>query len=375
MKKPGRTVQDSNAKRHAGPKLHGRQRISGTKLDLPWGRISLLQLVLAVGVTAFGCAGCVAGHSFSMPSSAIPLAVKSAAQSQSHLLRIQHPALLSILESERGASWMLSSAKKRDLLYVGDIYDVTVYSYPDGKLEGRLKGFYEIAGECVDKRGDVFIVDTGDSKIIEYAHGGKVPVATLQASASNPIGCALDPTTGNLAVSGGNVTIYPNAEPPAKVYTDPNMSEFGWCGYDSAGDLYVDGVYYDDVAFAELPKDNANLVSVTLDQSFRDTGGIQWDGKYLAVGDQSVPKIYEFKMVGSQGTEIGATDLGSGAQAVHQFFIIDHRLIAPNFGWIGSQFYSDVLFFKYPKGGDAYEIVKRHVQASEAVVVSKAHGP
>ena len=38
--------------------------------------------------------------------------------------------------ADRGTSWMLPDAKSKDLLYVGDIYDVTVYSYPQGKLEG-----------------------------------------------------------------------------------------------------------------------------------------------------------------------------------------------------------------------------------------------
>jgi hypothetical protein len=280
---------------------------------------------------------------------------------------------------DRGRSWMLPEAKSKDLLYVGDIYDVTVYSYPQGKLEGRLKGFYEIGGECVDKGGHVFVVNAGGNDVIEYAHGGNAPIATLKAATSNPTGCDVDPITGDLAVSGGtvfsggNVAVYPHEKEPPTVYTDSNFRQFGWCGYDDSGDLYVNGASYSNtVVFAELQKGAGVLTNTTLDQSFQDTGGIQWDGKYLAVGDQSLPKIYRFSMSGSKGTKVGTIDLGSHADFVHQFFIFDGKLIAPNFYWIGNQFESNVLFFDYPAGGRAYKKITRGVKASEAAVISLA---
>ncbi len=51
--------------------------------------------------------------------------------------------------------------------------DVYVYSYPQGKLTGKLTGFHYPQGLCVDKAGDVFVtnsVDRGKS-VFEYAHG------------------------------------------------------------------------------------------------------------------------------------------------------------------------------------------------------------
>ena len=55
----------------------------------------------------------------------------------------------SVAESKVGAnpdhrrSWMASDAAPQDLLYVSDLatYDVNVYSYPGGKMKGRLTGF------------------------------------------------------------------------------------------------------------------------------------------------------------------------------------------------------------------------------------------
>src|SRR5580698_875840 len=220
--------------------------------------------------------------------------------------------------ANRGGSWMLPDAKSKDLLYVGDIYDVTVYSYPQGKLEGRLNGFYEIGGECVDAKGDVFVVNTLGGKIVEYAHGGKKPIQTLRATGYEPADCAIDPTTGNLAVtifggaSSGELAIYQDAKGTPTLYTDPDFLNYGYCGYDDNGNLFIDGGNEDHaVVFAELAKGASSFLNLTLDQSFNDTGAIQWDGKYLDVGDQNTSNIYRFSISGSQGTEVGVTQLGA----------------------------------------------------------------
>jgi hypothetical protein len=152
----------------------------------------------------------LAGCGGSQPSIGAPSAMAQSRASAAH--------------ADRGGSWMLPEAKSKDLLYVGDIYDVTVYSYPQGKLEGHLNGFYEIGGVCVDKHSDIFVVDAGGGKIVEYAHGGKTPIQTPDSPESNPTGCAIDPGTGNLAVaiygplSGGEVAIYPAAHGSPTLY-------------------------------------------------------------------------------------------------------------------------------------------------------------
>jgi DNA-binding beta-propeller fold protein YncE len=278
-----------------------------------------------------------------------------------------------------GKSWMAPEAKSKDLLYVGDIYDVTIYSYPQGKLEGRLNGFYEIGGECVDAKGDVFVVNTLGGKIVEYAHGGKKPIQTLQAPGYEPADCAIDPTTRNLAVtifggaSRGELAIYQDAKGTPTLYTDPDFLNYGYCGYDDNGNLFIDGGNEDHaVVFAELRKGSSSLLNLTLDQSFNDTGAIQWDGKYLAVGNQNTSNIYRFSISGSQGTEVGVTQLGGDAHWVHKFFILDHKVIAPNFYFIGSRFESNVLIFDYPAGGSPLKTISKGVKASEAAVVSKA---
>jgi DNA-binding beta-propeller fold protein YncE len=129
-------------------------------------------------------------------------------------------------DGARARSWMLPEAKSEDLAYVANVYTITAYSYPKGKLVGTLNNFYVPYGECVDAKGDVYITDSRFGKIYEYAHGGTKPIKTLKDPSYQPYGCAVDPTTGDLAVANysdssghqGNVYVYRNAKGFPKSY-------------------------------------------------------------------------------------------------------------------------------------------------------------
>src|SRR5581483_10436727 len=103
---------------------------------------------------------------------------------------------------DRSASWMRREATSSDLLYVSDVgtEDVYVYTYPGGTLAGTLTGFAEPQGLCGDAQGDVWIVDTQKSRLVEYAHGGTAPIAVLADHGEYPSGCAVD-AHGNVAVT------------------------------------------------------------------------------------------------------------------------------------------------------------------------------
>ncbi len=265
------------------------------------------------------------------------------------------------------------------VLYVTDVRTVTVYSYPGGKLEGTLHHFYIANGECVDKRGDVFVVDLGYGKIFEYAHGGTKRIAILDSPSPDPSGCSIDPTTGDLAVStlgfGSNATVavFHHARGTAKTYKSSAFESYWFCGYDDHGNLFVDGLAYPggtgDFAFAELPKGKDALKTITLDQYIGWPGGVQWDGKDVVVGDQYAPVVYQFSITGGKGTEVGATTLGGDAYDVAQFYISGRKLVAPNqLG--GSK--ADVLVYKYPRGGSPTETITDGVRAAHGAVVSTA---
>ena len=193
-----------------------------------------------------------------------------------------------------------------------------------------LTGFSSLAGECMNKHGDVFVVDAGAAAVLEYAHGATTPKATISDSGSIPNGCAIDPVTGNVAVANfstdggsGDVAIYARGKTqPKKRYTDPSFGGMVLCGYDPAGNLFVDGnTPEESFAFAVLRQGSNTLADVTLDQAIISPGGVQWDGKYLAVGDESTGKIYQFAINGQNGTTTGTTTLG---EANKVFSVLDY---------------------------------------------------
>lgn len=259
------------------------------------------------------------------------------------------------------ASWMARQLGKRDLMYLSDVGsgDVYVYSFPDAQLEGTLTGLSFPAGECVDKAGDVWIVEEGPNEIVEYAHGGSTPIATLTDPNNAPEGCSVDPTTGNLAVANaqtlsagaGSVAVYANAEGTPTLYTDSQMKFVLFVTYDDKGNLYADGVDSSlSYRLAELRKGAAALTPIAFDQKIVQPTNIQWDGKYLAVGDgggllgTSNPAIYHVKVAHSTGKVVGVTSL-TGTAGVFQFFIEGKTFIGPNLG------NENVMFWKYPAGG------------------------
>jgi hypothetical protein len=273
------------------------------------------------------------------------------------------PQSANAVRPDHGRSWMAPDAKKKDLLYVSDVGtdDVYVYSYPKGTLKGTLTGFTNPVGECVDKTGDVFITDFFSSNILEFAHGGTSPIATLSDPGYYPTGCSVDPTTGNLAVTNeetavgsgqGDVAIYKDAKGSPKAhYADPHIYYMYFCGYDNAGNLFVDGQTSDSAfGFGKLPSGGSSFTNITLNQSIAYPGGVQWDGKNTAVGDEQTGVIYEFTIKRKKGTKVGSTPL-VGASAVYQFWIQGAKVVAP------SEDTQSVMIYNYPAGGSATKTI------------------
>ena len=268
---------------------------------------------------------------------------------------------------------MAPDAKPQDLLYVSDLatYDVNVYSYPGGKFEGKLTGFGGPEGECTDATGDVFIANFAGSNILEYAHGGTSPIATLSDPGYYPVGCSIDLTTGNLAVANyvttggggqGGVVIYKDAKGSPKAYTDPKIVSTSYCGYDGAGNLFVDGLTSSSTfAFAELPRGGTSLKNVSLNQTIGIPGGIQWDGSHVTVGDRATNVIYRFAISGTNGKKTGSTQL-TGASEVSQFWIDGVRVIGSD------PVAGNVRFWNYPTGGSPAKTITGLVQPVGATV-------
>lgn len=284
---------------------------------------------------------------------------------------------------QAAASWMARNARSQDLLYVSSGSDVVVYSFPKLEFEGTLGGFIEPWGLCSDEAGDVFITDPARDTIDEYAHGGTEPIWTLPLTKKGVglIDCAVDPTTGNLAVTSsgalgltpGNVTVYPGARGPGVIYTDPNLESYGYCDYDGKGNLFIDAVdNQDNFAIDELAHGGGTLTPLILNYMPGEwPAGIQWTGKYLAVGQQLRPTIFHYTISGNRATTTGNTVLSS-SYYIHQFLVVGKQIIVPNRYYHGYAEETNLQFYHFPAGGEPFNTIVPNQGLAEGVALSKA---
>jgi hypothetical protein len=229
-------------------------------------------------------------------------------------------------------SWMNAKAIPDNLLYVANSNagTVDIYSWRLLNQVGQIGDLTRPYTLCVDAQQNVYVADIGSLQVIEYAHGSTTPSKTLSDVFGYPIGCSVDPTTGNLAVSDvfggsfgdGNVLVFPGGSGTPTEYTAPNITEYWLVGYDSSGNLFLDGDNGSGtpVALAELPAGSSSFEAITMNVTLGSPGGVQWDGTNLDVGDQSTNTIYQFTVSGTNATEVGSVVLSS-ASDVFQFFV------------------------------------------------------
>jgi hypothetical protein len=201
-------------------------------------------------------------------------------------------------ETRNAQSWISPEAvKATSLLYISDLttYEVYIYTFPGLKLVGKLTGFSQPQGECSDSAGDVWIVDTNTRQMFEFRHALKHAVKTLIDPTGYPVSCAIDPTTGNLAVTNiydfsgaGGVLIYRHATGTPGTFSNPRQFYYYFAGYDAAGDLYVSGQDINKAyMLSVLPKGKSSMSTVSLKGGkIGFPGTVQWVRSTLVLGDQ-----------------------------------------------------------------------------------------
>jgi hypothetical protein len=260
-------------------------------------------------------------------------------------------------QREHGRSWMLREAKDEGLIYaVGGCGGTCILSYPGGKLVGSLDvGYYSPSAACSDADGNVFIA--GDNSVVEYAHGGAEPIATLSLPGSLALGCAVDPKTGNLAVvfrgSGADVAVFSDAKGTPALYNSQLDSLY--CGYDASGNLFVDGYNGQLAGFSELPIGSTEFTKLSISY---DTplppGQVQWDGKYITY--ESTEKrqvaVTRLSVSGSYVTAVGTTHFDIQGWA-YQSWISGNKIFIP-YSMHGARA-NRIAVWNYPSGGSPAE--------------------
>jgi hypothetical protein len=128
-------------------------------------------------------------------------------------------------------------------------------------------------------------------------------------------------------------------------YAVPGAHNVSFCGYDNAGNLFVDGFSSSSAfTFGELPSGGTSVKKILLDQSIGFPGGVQWDGTHVAVGDRDTNVIYQFAIHGTKGKKVDSTPI-IGASDVNQFWTDGATVIGSD------PEAADAMFWNYPAGG------------------------
>jgi hypothetical protein len=281
----------------------------------------------------------------------------------------------------RGHGWILPGAKKMELLYVSDNTggQLLIFSFPKAELVGGVTlPSGGPVGLCSDSAGDVFVPTLGtysQSNVYEYAHGGTQPVETLM-DPGEAIGCAVDPKTGNLAVTNylstggsqphyGDVAIFEGAQGTPTTYFDSQITNYLGCAYDDSGDLFVDGSDAP-ATVGELPYGAGEFRNVTLTENIGPYS-MQWYRSALVASGVTQSKIgpqpiYQIRISGSSGIVSGPTLLRSAHNLnpfrYVQFWSEGKTIVGPDRGRTGVA-WTDLLNFWRSTGGSPKESVRR----------------
>ena len=284
--------------------------------------------------------------------------------------------------------WMDLKAKNLDLLYIANADGtVIVYTYWQKTLVGQLTGFNSPQGECVDKNNNVYITDAGNEDIVEYAHAGKKPLRTIDDSPYVPVACAVDVTTGNLAVANesggssgeGNVAVYANASGTPTIYTNSSIQSFKACVYDNRGNLLATNGQSNSSRysyFAWLPKGGKQLTNITVPGPgkswvWEDVQGLQWDGRYYVIDFYG---LYRIAIRSGEAYFIGSTSINE-TDVWGPYWIYSSNPKKQGTQFVGASHntnYPAIEYFNYPAGGDAIAYISKDISSPTGLTVSLA---
>ncbi|HEY1883781.1 MAG TPA: hypothetical protein VGG51_12150 [Candidatus Cybelea sp.] len=306
--------------------------------------LRIVRYAFAACLAAVPITGCGAGGSSGAAMPAAPAAMRPHSN-------VAHFA-------SAGSWFRHDSGSSGDLVYMADGENIDIYSFA-GKQVGQLKGFRSTAvyGLCSDPDGNVWVTYGGS--LLEYARGGTVPIAQFYTD-ETAVSCAVDPTTGDIAVSegtgegrigvGNEVAVYTDIYASPEIYRDSDVNYYLFTTYDSDGNLFVDGSsnIQRNTALVELPQGGSALQTVKMDEKFGKVGGLQWDSQYVAIGDSEKQLIYEMSIADGSATTVGTTRLhawrGARFKDIEPFAIGNGQIVLT---------FSDrqTGFWRFPGGG------------------------
>lgn len=295
---------------------------------------SLIRFALGICVAAAMVAGCSASQGSIGASGAMPETQASSTHGDYSKLR------------------MLPATSGGALIYAaGGCNGACVLSYPQGQLVSSITIAGGVSGACSDGSGNVFI--TNNTQVLEYAHGGTTPIATLGLPGGTATGCSVDGITGNLAVvfdgSNKNVAVFAGAQGVPTLYNSHLTSVY--CGYDNAGNLFVSGVGVSRGEISELQNGATSFSVLSVRGNLGNPGQVQWDGTYITYQGATTDdiKISRLRVSGSSATIVSTTHIRRTVKNAYQSWIYGDSILIPYS--TGGFKVNKIGLWAYPKGG------------------------
>jgi len=242
---------------------------------------SVIRVVLNIVIGAAMLAGC-----------ALRLAPLAQDDTQSAAIPTIRQVAAGGVRADGGKSWMKANSSKALLYFDDDITnDTYVYEYPSGKQVGKLTGFHDPQGMCVDQKGDVYITDSQFGLLLEYAHGGTKAINIYERPGSGLGGCSVS-ANGDVAATGrGDVCIWKGgiaADGPTCIDGDESIGCGGLStfGYDHDGNLIgVGTARRGRITACMIPVGKSTMEKLSTSGIMSNFGptGTAWDGKYIAL--------------------------------------------------------------------------------------------
>ncbi|HEY1656359.1 MAG TPA: hypothetical protein VGF86_14745 [Candidatus Tumulicola sp.] len=227
-----------------------------------------------------------------------------------------------------------------------------------------LSGVLNPEGQCTDDAGNVYIADTGDGNVLEYAHGGTMPIRVLDDPGEYPVGCSVNPGNGDVAASDifspttgeGAVTVWKPAETQGTTYVEPDgILECFFIAYDGSGNLYVNGFDSSGPALAYPRAGSSTWETATIKGvQFDFPWDMQWDGRYLAFAgtESDFGTVYRMRFHGRFGRVAETVQFAAYIGELDIFGPKGRRKLATM-----NSASPQVAVYRYPAGGSAVKTI------------------
>ncbi len=240
---------------------------------------------------------------------------------------------------------------------------VNIYN-SSGKQLAQLTGFSEPQGLATDSKGNLYVADTNNSRILVYAPPYTKKPKKLADPGYYPAGVSVVTIGTDTFVAASNICSAPDCTrggfrifkngKAQKALRSSTIYRVYFLAFDAAGNVYADGQDSDgNVVVGELANATSSgktFKALTTNNMIGFPGGVQvtTTGK-IAVNDQDFASVYTYNAPknGSLGSPKTTVLTGSGDAVTFAFTATNKDL------WTADAFNEATLEFKYPAGGSA----------------------